>query len=102
MMSIDREQVAIEFSRHALERCEEREVSHHEAYLLLTQAGEELLELKNGQKTAVVDYKSNIGLLCSITAVGGIITIDVISALSEEATIWISRGTKIITVANPG
>lgn len=96
-MIIEGERVNINISRHAMERCEEREVTSYEIYSLILKMGERLLDLKCGEQFAVVDKETGLGIVNQITAEDGEVYIEIITAIYNE-NIWISRGTKVLSV----
>lgn len=94
-IKIDGEVVNIEITKHASERCEERNITKYEVYSLILKMGERILDFKNGEQFAIVDKEVGIGIINQITCEDGEIYIEVITAIYNE-NIWISRGTKLI------
>lgn len=98
-IKVEGEKIRIEISKHAMQRCLEREVSKYVVYSLILKLGDSLLDLKNGEQFAIIDKEAGVGIINQITCDAGEIFIDVVTVISNER-IWMSRGTKVLNVNN--
>ena len=98
-INVEGEKIIIEFSKHAKQRCQEREVNEYEIYSLILKVGEDLLDLKNGEQFAIVDKEQRIGIVNQIYCDNYKIYIEVVTVLSSD-NVYITRGTKTINVSN--
>lgn len=96
---VDKEEIRIEFSKHAEERADERNLEEYEVYSLILKMGENLLDLKDGEEFAIIDQESENAIICSINSRDFQLVIDIITVISNEK-VYITRGTKIYKVSN--
>jgi len=87
--------VKLEFSSHAKERLEERDVTPYEAASLVLKLGEEILSMHSGEQFGVLDCDMGIALICSVSVLDLDIFIDVVTVLRGER-IYFSRGMKVL------
>lgn len=85
----------LEFSKHAQERLEEREVTSYEAASLVLKLGERILDMKNGEEFGIIDKELKVGLICSINTIGLEVFVDIVTVLKGER-LYFSRGIKVL------
>lgn len=95
VLNIEDIPVTLEFSHHARQRLEEREVNAYEAASLVLKLGEQILDMKSGEEFGIIDRELKIGLICSVSVLDADIFIDVITVLQGER-IYFSKGMKVI------
>lgn len=94
---VDGKKIIINITNHAFEGAKERNFTPFTIFGAIVKLGNELLDKKNGEKFAILDFDEDIVIVGDIVPSVDYVSIDVITVIGSipASNIFISRGTKI-------